>query len=126
MITILDGAMGGELIRRQVTPRGELWSAQALIDDPNSVLQVHRDYLAAQARPIYRSLCRSLDPFVDLFLCETMSCIRESVSAATAAREIADPGKPVYVSWTLPRGPEKDCAVVKPFRPQWNPWPIST
>lgn len=49
MVTILDGGMGGELIRREAAPRGELWSAQALLDAPESVLQLHRDYIAAGA-----------------------------------------------------------------------------
>lgn len=175
MITILDGGMGGELIRREATPRGELWSAQALLDAPDSVLEVHKDYIAAgaeiiitntystipsylgklqledrseeltalagsiarqaadqadhpiqvagslppldesyrpdlapgdeKARPIYRAMARALDPYVDLYLCETMSCIRESVNAVSAAREISGSAKPVYVSWTLSETP---------------------
>jgi S-methylmethionine-dependent homocysteine/selenocysteine methylase len=171
MITILDGGMGGELIRRELTPRGELWSAQALLDAPDKVLEVHADYIAAgaeiiitnsystipsylgklgladrfkeltelagriareaadaadhpvqvagalppldesyrpdlvppddEAVPVYRALAQALDPYVDLFLCETMSCIRESVNAARAAREVGGTAKPLYVSWTL-------------------------
>jgi len=171
MITILDGGMGGELIRREATPRTELWSAQALMDKPEAVLKVHKDYIEAgaeliitnsystipsylgkiglegrfeeltalagriarqaadeadgtvlvagsmppldesyrpdlsppdeEALPIYRALATALDPYVDVFICETMSCIRESVSAISAVREIAGAGKPAYVSWTL-------------------------
>ena len=52
MVTILDGGMGGELIRREVTPRNELWSAQALLDAPDTVLAVHKDYIAAGAERI--------------------------------------------------------------------------
>jgi homocysteine S-methyltransferase len=174
MITILDGGMGGELIRREITPRGELWSAQALLEAPDTVLELHKDYIAAGARiiitnsystipsylgkmdladrfeelatlagrlarraadeapervfvaaslppldesyrpdlapadeaamPIYRRLASALEPFADLFICETMSCIRESVNAVRAAREIA-PEKPIYVSWTLAEQP---------------------
>ena len=171
MLTILDGGMGGELIRRKISPGNELWSAQALLDAPDSVLEVHKDYIAAGARiiitnsystipsylgklgleerfeeltelaaqiarqaadeadarvlvvgsmppldesyrpdlappddvaqPIYLRLAKALDPYVDLFLCETMSCIREAVNAATTARAVSGPDKPVYVSWTL-------------------------
>jgi len=175
MTVILDGGMGGELIRREVIPRGELWSAQALLDAPDTVLAVHADYIAAgaqiiitnsystipsylgklnltdryqeltrlagriarqaadaadqpvqvagslpplnesyrpdlapadqEALPIYRNLVEALTPHVDLFLCETMSCIRESVNAARAAREKVGHDKPVYVSWTLSETP---------------------
>lgn len=176
MITILDGGMGGELIRREITPRGELWSAQALLEAPETVLELHKDYIAAGARiiitntyatipsylgklgledrfeelailagklarqaadeapdqvlvaaslppldesyrpdlapaddvalPIYRTLAGALEPFADLFICETMSCVRESVNAARAAKEVA-PNRPRYVSWTLAEEPGK-------------------
>jgi S-methylmethionine-dependent homocysteine/selenocysteine methylase len=49
MVTILDGGMGDELHRRGVTERTALWSAQALIDDPDAVVQTHLDYIAAGA-----------------------------------------------------------------------------
>lgn len=47
-ITLLDGGMGQELIRRvgQATP---LWSTQALLDHPGLVADVHRDYADAGA-----------------------------------------------------------------------------
>lgn len=46
---LLDGAMGTELARRGVDTSTPLWSAQALLDAPATVAQVHRDYLAAGA-----------------------------------------------------------------------------
>ena len=47
-ITILDGGMGQELVRRagQAT---SLWSVQALLDDPDLVRAVHDDFFAAGA-----------------------------------------------------------------------------
>lgn len=48
--------------------------------------------------PLYREQVRLLAPYVDLFLCETMSTAGEARAAATAA---AESGKPVWVSWTL-------------------------
>lgn len=175
MITILDGGMGQELIRREAATRSELWSAQALLDAPDLVVDVHRDYIAAGARiiitnsystipsylskagledrfeeltslaariarsvadesvhtvrvagsmppldesyradlvpddevamPLYRAIARALNPFVDLFICETMSCAREAKNAVSAACEISDGSKPVYVSWSLDETP---------------------
>lgn len=52
MVTVLDGGMGGELIRRGVIASRGLWSAQALIDQPDAVRQIHADYIAAGARII--------------------------------------------------------------------------
>ena len=47
---------------------------------------------------IYRAHVQALAPFVDLFLCETMSSGEEAFAAAQAA---AASGKVVWVSWTL-------------------------
>lgn len=46
----------------------------------------------------YRRLVELQAPYVDLFLCETMSTGEEALSAAQAACET---GKPVWVSWSL-------------------------
>lgn len=176
MVTVMDGGMGRELIRRGVAKRGELWSAQALLDAPKTVIETHRDYVAAgarmittnsyscvpsylakagledryielatlagrlareaadhgdvpvlvagglpplsesyrsdmvvadaEARPIYEALAEALEPFVDLFLCETMSSAREARNAATAAKAAAAKrGLPVFVAWTLHEQP---------------------
>jgi len=52
MLTILDGGMGRELSRRGVHDNTGLWSAQALLDAPEIVLQVHKDFIAAGAKII--------------------------------------------------------------------------
>ncbi|WP_127841741.1 homocysteine S-methyltransferase [Actinomyces wuliandei] len=46
---ILDGAMGTELQARGVDTSRTLWSAQALLDAPGTVTEVHATYLAAGA-----------------------------------------------------------------------------
>jgi S-methylmethionine-dependent homocysteine/selenocysteine methylase len=48
--------------------------------------------------PMYRAQCEVQAPYVDLFLCETMSTAGEGRAAAKAAAEF---GKPVWLSWTL-------------------------
>ena len=176
MITILDGGMGGELIRRGAGSGSGLWSAEALVHAPQAVVDTHRAYIEAgarvvttnsyssipsylvkqdldhryveltalagqlarsavdagpesvrvagglpplgesyrpdlaprddEARPVYRAMAQALEPNVDLFLCETMSCARESRNAATAAKQAAaSRSLPVYVSWTLNEEP---------------------
>ncbi len=173
-LSIMDGGMGGELIRRGVIDRDQLWSAAALLHQPDLVRQVHADYIAAGAAlittntystvpsylakggledqyvalttlgakiarevadqhsgsvqvagslppldesyrfdlvpaaadaiPIYAELVQALLPFVDVFLCETMSCSREGKTAASVAAEHGQ-GKPVYLFWTLHETP---------------------
>ncbi len=48
-ITLLDGGMGQELIRRAGQPASPLWSTQVMIDHPGLVAEVHRDYADAGA-----------------------------------------------------------------------------
>ena len=173
-LLVIDGGMGGELQRRS-GHTGGLWSAQALLDDPELVSKVHTDYVTSgadiiitntyatipsylskcgmqnkyveladvaakiarkvadeapnkvliagslpplgesyrwdlvpaneTAQPIYQTLAQTLHPYVDLFLCETMSCVRESVNAVSAARHVAGSDMPVWVSWTLAEEP---------------------
>lgn len=56
------------------------------------------------SRDIYRRLVAVLASRVDLYICETMSCAREAVNAAAAARAL-DPDKPLWISWTLHEQP---------------------
>ena len=48
-ITLLDGGMGQELLARSGTAPTGLWSTQFLIDRPELVREVHRDYFLAGA-----------------------------------------------------------------------------
>ncbi len=49
MITILDGGMGKELARIGAPFRQPEWSALALIEDPDSVVRAHRNFIEAGA-----------------------------------------------------------------------------
>ena len=48
-ITILDGGMGQELVRRSASPPDPLWSSRVLLDEPTLVSELHREYIAAGA-----------------------------------------------------------------------------
>ncbi len=48
-ITLLDGGMGQELVKRSGKPASALWSTQALLDSPGLVASVHEDYAQAGA-----------------------------------------------------------------------------
>ena len=48
-ITLLDGGMGQELVRRSGKPASPLWATQILIDAPEIVAAVHQDYAQAGA-----------------------------------------------------------------------------
>ena len=46
-ITILDGGMGQELLARTAAKPTGLWSTQVMMDHPDAVSAIHRDYFAA-------------------------------------------------------------------------------
>jgi S-methylmethionine-dependent homocysteine/selenocysteine methylase len=48
-LVLLDGGMGQELISRNVSGQGVLWSARALFDFPEAVQAIHEDYIRAGA-----------------------------------------------------------------------------
>jgi len=48
-ITLLDGSVGQELVKRTDDRATPLWSTQVMIDHPHLVGEIHRDYIAAGA-----------------------------------------------------------------------------
>lgn len=48
-ITLLDGSIGQELVKRSVDRITPLWSTQVMLDHPEMVGEVHRDYFDAGA-----------------------------------------------------------------------------
>jgi S-methylmethionine-dependent homocysteine/selenocysteine methylase len=59
---------------------------------PDRVGRIH------EIEPLYQEQAELLAPFVDLFICETMSTAGEALAAARAA---CTTGRPVWVAWTL-------------------------
>ena len=53
-----------------------------------------------EAVPIYETLIKELTPYVDIFICETMSSITEMKHVIQALHNL-DNEKPVWISWSL-------------------------
>ncbi len=51
-ITILDGGMGQELLKRSAKEVTPLWSTQVMMDEPDIVRDLHADFIRAGARVI--------------------------------------------------------------------------
>lgn len=51
-VTLLDGGMGQELLRRSTAPPTPLWSAKIMQDDPDMVRDLHVDFIRAGAEVI--------------------------------------------------------------------------
>jgi S-methylmethionine-dependent homocysteine/selenocysteine methylase len=186
-LILLDGGMGQELINRNASGQGVLWSAKALFDNPAAVQAVHEDYIRAGAdvittnsyacirnnfepeglldrlgvmnqlaamlarqamdkvgkqvliagsmgpqngsyRPdlvgsydetylLYREQAEFLAPLVDLFICETLSSIKEARAAVAAAHST---GKPVWLSWSIEDSGEAKLRSGEPIRAAWD------
>ena len=103
MITLLDGGMGMELIKRGVAEVTGFWSAQALLEAPDTVVEVHKDYIAAGARiittnsystiPSYLEKGELADRFVEL----------TQLAGELARRAVNESGDPsVRVAGSIP------------------------
>jgi S-methylmethionine-dependent homocysteine/selenocysteine methylase len=100
-VTVLDGGTGRELARIGAPFSQPLWSAQALIESPDHVRQVHESYVAAGAEVITTN-AYALVPFHlgrELFESEGR---RLAASAGSIAREVADRHPGVRVAGCLP------------------------
>ena len=114
---VLDGATGSELDRRAVDTSLPLWSARALLDAPEVLLQIHTDYLRAGAEIItantFRTHRRSLAKggLAD----RAPALTRQAVALARQAVE-AYPGGPRFVAGSL--APLEDCYTPELVPPQ--------
>ena len=169
-VIILDGGMGRELERRGAPFKQPEWSALAMMETPELVKEVHKDFIRSGARVIstnsyalvpfhigketfqnrgralaassgqiaraaveetgsktlvagsipplfgsYRAdlfqpnrvaeiatpLIEGLNPYIDLWLCETQSLLAEALSVRTLIDTLDDEKKPVWISFTL-------------------------
>ena len=102
---ILDGGMGQELINRNASGQGVLWSAKALFDLPEAVQAVHEDYIDAGADIIttnsYACIRNNFEPLGLEHRLGEMN--RLAVELAQRARDSS--GKPVLIAGSL--GPQR-------------------
>jgi homocysteine S-methyltransferase len=101
-ITIIDGGMGQELYRRSGKPASPLWSAQVMLDRPELVVAVHREFIEAGAQVItlnsYAATPERLTRDADISSFEPLQ--NAALQAAHAARDEA--GSPVRIAGCLP------------------------
>lgn len=117
-IVLLDGALGTELERRGVSTRLPLWTAQALIDAPDRIREVHEEYVRAGAEIItaatFRTTPRALgsagmEGEADRLTASAIALCREARARAGLERE-------VWVAGSM--APLEDC-----YRPELAPPP---
>ncbi len=90
-ITLIDGGMGQELLRRSGAKPTPLWSAQVMMDYPDIVRDLHVDFINAGARVItlntYSATPERLSRDADESMFESLQ--KKAIQIATDAREKA-------------------------------------
>jgi len=109
---LLSGGMGTELMRRGCDTRLPLWSARALLDAPDTVRDVHADYLRAGARILTANTFRT-DPRTVARAGCPLDHVALTRRALALAHEAAA-GHDVLVAGSV--GPLEDC-----YRPEAVP-----
>ncbi len=93
----MDGALGTELERRGIPTPLPLWSAQALLDSPDTVRSIHEEYVRAGADIVtactFRATPRALAKVgkageVERLIRQAVSLAREAANRARGSREI--------------------------------------
>lgn len=105
---ILSGAMGTELERRGVDIGVPLWSANALIVSPETVLQIHTDYIEAGADVIVTNTFRTnRRVFANANLADkSFALTKKAVELAHQARE-KFPDRNILIAGCV--APVEDC-----------------
>lgn len=90
MTILLDGAMGTELERRGARMDAPLWSAHALIEQPDCIRNIHLEYLRAGAQVLttnsFRTHARNLAAGGPEMAAQADALTRRSVELARQAR----------------------------------------
>ncbi|MFP8874940.1 MAG: homocysteine S-methyltransferase family protein, partial [Myxococcota bacterium] len=111
---LLDGAMGTELERRGVATELPLWSTQVLLEEPQRVAEIHREYAAAGAEILtantFRTQRRTLRRAKRTETAEELT--RRAVGLAQ--KVASESARPILVAGSAP--PLEDC-----YRPDLVP-----
>jgi S-methylmethionine-dependent homocysteine/selenocysteine methylase len=117
-IVLLDGGMGQELIARSKRAPSPLWSAEVMLQEPELVADVHRDFIRAGAGVLtvntYSVTPQRLDRHGRGDLFETLQA--RAIELAKRARD--DCGRTVAIAGCLP-------PLVASYRPELSPEPSS-
>ena len=120
-ITLLDGGLGQELIKRSSAPPHPLWSTKVMLDEPQLVSDIHRDFCDAGARVIclntYAISRHRLKTFapqhsVKELLDAAAETARYGISQSTAAKSVSTVASlpPLNASYDHTVAPDFDSA----------------
>jgi S-methylmethionine-dependent homocysteine/selenocysteine methylase len=111
---LLDAAMGTELQRRDLDTSLPLWSAAALVRDPELVWTIHTDEVAAGAEILTANTFRTHGRSLGKAGLASRSAELTALAVQLAHRAAAAPGREIFVAGSL--SPLEDC-----YRPDLVP-----
>ncbi len=104
---ILDGALGTELQKRGIKTSLPLWSAQALLENPKLVQEIHEDYIKGGAEIITTNTFRTNIRTIKKAGIKENAKELTSLAVKLAKAAVRKSGKKVFVAGSI--APVEDC-----------------
>jgi len=101
-ITLLDGGMGDEISARLKGAATGLWSAKALIEVPELVVDLHKEYIEAGARIIITNTYSTIPSYLGKAGIEDRYIELTRLGGELAQRAVAESGQDVRIAGSLP------------------------
>lgn len=102
MVTLFDGGMGREIQQRRPQAAHGLWSASVLLDEPDLVVEIHREYIDAGAVVITTNNYATIPSYLSKAGMQNRYRELTRLAATLARRAVRESGKDVAVAGSLP------------------------
>ena len=102
MVTLLDGGMGREIQERRPGAAHGLWSASVLLDEPDLVVEIHREYIDAGAAVITTNNYSTIPSYLGKAGMQARYGELTRLAANLARRAVRQSGKDAAVAGSLP------------------------
>ncbi|MYA17608.1 MAG: homocysteine S-methyltransferase family protein, partial [Gammaproteobacteria bacterium] len=102
MVTLLDGGMGREIQQRRPEAAHGLWSARVLVDEPDLVVEIHREYIDAGAAVITTNNYSTIPSYLGKEGMQGRYRELTHLAATLARRAVRESGKDVAIAGSLP------------------------
>ncbi len=101
-ITVLDGGMGDEISTRLEGAATGLWSAKALVEVPELVVDIHKEFIEAGARIIITNTYSTIPYYLDKVGMADRYVELTRLAGKLARRAVAESGEAVAIAGSLP------------------------
>ncbi len=108
---VLDGPMGTLLIERGIDLGSRLWSANALINNPEIILKIHKEYISVGADIITTNTFRTNPYAVEIAQSKYTSKELVKIAVDLAKESIKDLDRKIFIAGS--NAPADDCYLTK-------------